>query len=191
VDREARYERTTEQVHFCLGTRGPSQHDEDKYPLAVLDAAMGGGMSSRLFQEVREKRGLAYNVGSYPHSYAEAGFYAIYAGTSPDTMEEVLDICRAESAKVRAEGLHEEEFQRAKNQIKGGMLLSLESMTSRMTRMAKSQIYFDRIIPLEEVVAKVEAVTLEDTARVADAVLNQDNWALTLIGPRHEEEDED
>ena len=187
VEREARYERTTEQAHFCIGTRGPSQFDEDKYPLAVLDAAMGGGMSSRLFQEVREKRGLAYNVGSYPHSYAEAGFYAIYAGTSPETLDEVLDLCRVEAAKVRAEGLHEEEFQRAKNQIKGGLLLSLESMTSRMTRMAKSQVYFGRIIPMEEVVAKIEAVTLEDTARIGEEVLNQDNWALTLIGPKAEE----
>jgi predicted Zn-dependent peptidase len=180
---EATYERTTEQCHFCLGTRGPSQYDDDKYPLAVLDAAMGGGMSSRLFQEIREKRGLAYSVGSYPHSYAEAGFYAIYAGTSPETLEEVLDICRAEARKVRAEGLNDEEFQRAKNQIKGGLLLSLESMTSRMTRMAKSQIYFDRVIPLEEVVANVEAVTADDIHRVAATALDEENFALTLIGP--------
>lgn len=186
AEREARYQRTTEQAHFCLGTRGPSQHDDDKYPLAVLDAAMGGGMSSRLFQEVREKRGLAYNVGSYPHSYGEAGFYAIYAGTSPDTLDEVLDVCRAEAAKVRADGLNDEEFQRAKNQIKGALLLSLESTTSRMTRMAKSQIYFGRVIPMEEVVARIEAVTLEDTARVAEQVLDQDQWTLTVIGPKAE-----
>lgn len=180
---EATYQRTTEQVHFCLGTRGPSQYDDDKYPLAVLDAAMGGGMSSRLFQEIREKRGLAYSVGSYPHSYAETGYYAIYAGTSPDTLDEVLDLCRTEARKVRADGLNDEEFQRAKNQIKGGLLLSLESMTSRMSRMAKSQIYFDRVIPIEEVVSKVEAVTLADISRVSEFALDVDKYALTLIGP--------
>jgi predicted Zn-dependent peptidase len=188
LNRESRYERTTEQVHFCIGTRGPDQYDETKYALAVLDAAMGGGMSSRLFQEIREKRGLAYSVGSYPHSYSETGLYAIYAGTSPETLDEVLDLCHSEAAKVRTEGLNEEEFQRAKNQIKGALLLSLESTSSRMSRMAKSQIYFDRVIPMEEIVGKVLAVTPEDVHAIAGHVLNEDNWIMTLIGPEHESE---
>lgn len=189
-NRESRYERTTEQVHFCIGTRGPDQYDDTKYALAVLDAALGGGMSSRLFQEIREKRGLAYSVGSYPHSYSETGLYAIYAGTSPETLTEVLDLSRAEAAKVRAAGLNAEEFQRAKNQIKGALLLSLESMSSRMSRMAKSQIYFDRVIPMEEVVDKVLGVTQEDVLEVAERVLNQDTWSLTLIGPEHDGDSE-
>ncbi|HEY3265634.1 MAG TPA: pitrilysin family protein [Armatimonadota bacterium] len=180
---ENRYQRQTEQAHFCLGTRGPSQGEDDRYPLAVLDAAVGGGMSSRLFQEIREKRGLAYSIGSYMHPYEEAGAWVMYAGTSPDQLDEVLELCRTEAGKVRAEGIHVEEFQRAKNQIKGSLLLSLESMGSRMTQIAKSQIYYDRVIPVEEVVARVEAVTLDDVARVADQVLNEDSWTLTVIGP--------
>jgi predicted Zn-dependent peptidase len=182
---DSRYERTTEQVHFCMGKKGPDQYDESKYALAVMDAAMGGGMSSRLFQEIREKRGLAYSVGSYPHSYSEMGLYAIYAGTSPETLDEVLDLCRQEAGKVRAEGLNVEEFQRAKNQIKGALLLSLESTSSRMSRMAKSQMYFDRVIPMDEIVEKVMAVTHEDVRAAADRVLDQDDWSLTLIGPEH------
>ncbi|HEY3411810.1 MAG TPA: pitrilysin family protein [Armatimonadota bacterium] len=185
-NRDVRYERTTEQVHFCIGTRGPDQYDDTKYALAVMDAAVGGGMSSRLFQEIREKRGLAYSVGSYPHSYADTGLYAIYAGTSPDTLDDVLDLCRQEARHVRKEGLNADEFQRAQNQIKGALVLSLESMSSRMSRMAKSQMYFDRVIPMEEVVEKVMSVTHDDVKAVADRVLNEDEWSLTVIGPEHE-----
>ena len=185
-NKDSRYQRTTEQVHFCIGTRGPNQYDESKYALAVMDAAMGGGMSSRLFQEIREKRGLAYSVGSYPHSYSETGLYAIYAGTSPETLDEVLGLCREEARKVRSEGLSAEEFQRAKNQIKGALLLSLESMSSRMSRMAKSQIYFNRVIPMEEIVDKVLAVTPEDVHAASDNLLDDETWSITMIGPRQE-----
>ena len=182
---EFRVERPTEQVHFCLGSSGPSHYDDDKYPLAVMDAALGSGMSSRLFQEVRERRGLAYSIGSYPHSYREGGFFAIYAGTSPDKLDEVLSVCRKECDDVRVNGIREDELNRAKNQIKGGLLLSLESMSNRMTRLAKSQLYFDRVIPIEEIVGKVEAVTNDDIIRVAGRVLDPDVMNLTMIGPEH------
>lgn len=181
--KEKIYERDTEQVHFCLGSRGPAQVDDRRYPLAILDATMGGGMSSRLFQEIREKRGLSYSVGSYMHPFADLGAWVMYAGTSPETREEVIQLCLAEVKKARAGGITSEELERSKNQIKGGLLLGLESMGNRMVQMGKSQIYFGRVIPVEEILRKVEAVTQSDVAEIADEVLDPDGFCLTLIGP--------
>jgi predicted Zn-dependent peptidase len=174
--------RSTEQVHFCLGTRGYTQDEDDRYALGILDAAVGGGMSSRLFQEVREKRGLCYAIGSYTASYREAGMFAVYAGTSPKNAETVRNLVQEELSKVAKQGLGEEELQRAKNQIRGAVLLGLDSMSGRMTRLGKSVLYYDRVISPFEVVEKVERVTPEEIRRVAEAVFGGD-YAYAAVGP--------
>jgi predicted Zn-dependent peptidase len=174
--------RSTEQVHFCLGTRGYTQHEDDRYALGILDAAVGGGMSSRLFQEVREKRGLCYAIGSYTASYREAGMFAVYAGTSPKNADTVRSLVQEELMKVAKDGLGEEELQRAKNQIRGAVLLGLDSMSGRMTRLGKSVLYYNRVISPFEVVEKVERVTPDEIRRVAEAIFGGD-YAYAAVGP--------
>ena len=179
------YTRPTEQVNFCIGTRGYGQMDEDKYALAIIDTVLGGSMGSRLFQEIREKRGLAYSVGSYAATHREGGYFAAYGGTSPDTYEECLALVREEFARVRREGISEGEMQRSKNQFRGSIIMAQESMSSRMNRIGKSEVYFDRVIPLDEIVAAIEGVTHDDIRRVAEAVFPEDADALTVaaVGP--------
>lgn len=182
------YSRPNEQVNFCVGTRGYSQMDDAKYPLAILDMVLGGSMGSRLFQEIREKRGLAYSVGSYAATHREGGYFAAFGGTSRDTYEECIDLVRAEFTRVRSEGISAGEMERAKNQFRGSIIMAQESMSSRMNRMGKSEVYFDRVIPLEEVVGKINAVTLDDVSRVAQAIFPEDASDLTIaaVGPFEE-----
>ncbi|MHB1191200.1 MAG: M16 family metallopeptidase [Armatimonadota bacterium] len=175
--------KSTEQVHLCIGTRGYSQDASDKYSLAVIDATLGGGMSSRLFQEIREKRGLAYSIGSYSASYREGGFFTVYGGTSRENVEQVAALVRAEFASVRSHNITAEELSRAKNQIRGGIILSLEGMTSRMIRMAKSELYFGRVVPLEEIVSLVMKVTHEDIERVAQHMFGVPEFPMVAVGP--------
>jgi predicted Zn-dependent peptidase len=174
--------RDTEQVNLCLSFPGLTQTDNDRYALACLDVAYGGGMSSRLFQEIRESRGLAYSIGSYFVGFHEGGLFTVFAGTSPETADEVVQIVRDEAAKMCAEGLTEEELHRAKNQIKGSLLMGLESMSERMSRLGKTELYFGRVITVEEVVEKIAAVTPEDVHRVSQAILGAPA-SLTAIGP--------
>jgi predicted Zn-dependent peptidase len=175
----------TEQVNFCIGTPGYGQFDEDKYVLAIIDTVLGGSMGSRLFQEIREKRGLAYSVGSYAATHREGGMFVAYGGTSPQTYQECLDLVRREFAAVRERGITPEEMGRAKNQFRGSIVMAQESMSSRMNRMGKSEVYFNRVVPLEEVLAAIEAVTHEDVLRVADKIFPADGEALTVaaVGP--------
>ena len=180
-----------EQTQLVLGVPAYSQLDDRKYVLSLFDIAVGGGMSSRLFQEIREKRGLAYSVGTYTSSFREGGAFAVYAGTSPDTAQEVIDITLAELAKVRDENITEIELQRAKNQVRGGMLMGQESMSNRMTRMGKSEITYDRVIPLEEIMAKINGVTLDDTCATARELLHEDAFTMAQVGPFDEEDRDD
>ena len=179
------YSRPTEQVNFCIGTRGVSQNDDDKYPLAILDSVLGGSMGSRLFQEIREKRGLAYSVGSYMSTHREGGYFTAFGGTSPDTYEQCLDLVREEFAKVRKEGVTDLELMRAKNQFRGGIVMGQESMSGRMNRMGKSEVNFGRVVPLSEVVQKIDAVTLDDIRRIAEMIFPEDAGDLTIaaVGP--------
>jgi predicted Zn-dependent peptidase len=172
-----------EQVQFCLGTPGFSQYDEDKYVLAVLDAVLGGGMSSRLFQEIRENRGLAYAIGSYAASYREAGMFAVYAGTSPDYVDEVVDLIRKELEVAKTSKVDDIELTRAKNQIRGALVLGQESMSNRMSRLANSELYFDRIIDVQEVIDLIMKVTAEDVMRVANELFVDDQTAFAAVGP--------
>jgi predicted Zn-dependent peptidase len=148
----------------------------------VLNLALGGGMSSRLFQEIRERRGKAYTVYSFLASYIDAGYAGVYVGTSPEWVAEVVDVIRAELARVTRDGLTDAELTRARNQMKGNILLGLETSDSRMSRIAKNAIYFGRDVPLEEVAAAVDAVTNDDVLRVCQRLFQPRSLALTVLG---------
>lgn len=172
-----------EQVHLCMGTPGLVATHQDRYVLAVIDSILGGGMSSRLFQEVREKRGLAYSIASYEIMYASAGVFGVYAGCSPKYADQVVELVVAELEKVKADGFSEEELKRAKDQLRGGMLLAMESPRHRMSRMARNEMYFGRLIPTDEVIAEMERVTLPDVLRVANQIFDTQRMTMTVVGP--------
>ncbi len=171
-----------EQVHFCIGTDGASLYDPELYTLSVLDAALGGSMSSRLFQEIREKRGLAYSVGSYTLSYGSGGAYTVYGGTSPEQWPLVQELVRAEFDKVMAEGLDEGELTRTKKHIEGHLVLGLEGMSARMMRMSRNELHHGREIPVEETLGKIEAVDNAMIRELANRILAQDRISTTAIG---------
>lgn len=172
-----------EQVHFCIGTEGVSYHDDDLYPLVVLDAVLGGGMSSRLFQEIREKRGLAYSVGSYALTYTEGGAFTIYGGTGLQTWPEVQEVVSAEVSKLIQNGPTEDEMDKSKRQLAGNLVLGLEGMSNRMMRQAKNEIVFGRQIPMEETVAKINAVTQSQVKSLAERIFSVEKMRTTAIGP--------
>jgi len=176
-------DKSTEQVHFCIGTPGFSQLSPEKYTLVVIDATLGGGMSSRLFQEIREKRGLVYAIGSYSASYREGGLFTVYGGTSLQNIEEVLHLIRSEFKNVLTDNITAEELARARNQIRGALVLGQESMSSRMIRMAKSELYFGRPVLLEEVIASILKVTHDDIAQVASRIFGESTFAFAAVGP--------
>jgi predicted Zn-dependent peptidase len=176
------HEKALEQVHLCLGTPGIAQADPDRYAVHLMNAAIGGGMSSRLFQEIRERRGKAYTVYSFLASYVDAGYLGVYVGTAAEWTREVIDVIRGELERVTREGLAPEELARVKKQMKGSMLLGLETSDSRMSRIAKNEIYFGRDVPLEEIARGIDAVTSDDVLRVADRLLGRRALALTVLG---------
>lgn len=176
-------EKPIEQVNIVLGTRGYSQLNDDKYALSLLDNVLGGSMSSRLFQEIREKRGLAYSIGSYAQSFREGGYFAVYCGTSPTTAEQVMELVRTEFARVKKDNITQKELDRAKNQFRGSIVMGQESMNSRMMRMGRNELTYDRVLPIEEIQAKINAVTLEDVARVSNYLFADDAYAMATVGP--------
>ena len=174
--------RKTEQAHIVLGTNGLARTDPDRFAFGIVNGAVGGGMSSRLFQRIREERGLAYSVYSYHTMYTEAGVFAAYAGTTPAQAPDVIALMRAELEDVAAGGLTEEEFERAKGHVKGSLVLSLEDPASRMSRLGKSEISHGEILTVSQVLRRIEDVTLDDARRAAKRVLSQP-LTLTVIGP--------
>jgi len=174
--------RKTEQAQIVLGTNGLARTDPDRFAFLVANTALGGGMSSRLFQEIREKRGLAYSVYSYHGQYTEAGVFSAYAGTTPSRAKDVVAILRRELEDVRDGGLTEVEFERAKGHVKGATVLSLEDPGGRMSRLGKSEIAHGEILTVNESLRRIQRVTLEDARRVAERVLSQP-MTLTVLGP--------
>ncbi len=174
--------RTTEQANVVLGVPGVSRHDDRRFALGVLNAALGGGMSSRLFQEVREKRGLAYSVYSYSAQYADTGLFGVYAGCLPAKVDEVLELCRAEVAAVVDGGITAAELARGQGQLRGNLVLGLEDTSSRMTRIGKSELVQDELLSVDEVLRRISAVTLDDVRDVARDVLGA-TPALAVVGP--------
>jgi predicted Zn-dependent peptidase len=175
----------SEQVNFCVGVRGFGQYDDKRYPLGVLDTVMGGSMGARLFQEIREKRGLAYSVGTYSSLFAEGGYFTAYGGTSKDTYEQCIELVKDEFQKVRREGITESELSRAKNQFLGGIVMGQESLSSRMNRIGKSEVYHGNVTPLTEILEKINAVTLSQVQEVAEIIFpaNIEEVSITALGP--------
>jgi predicted Zn-dependent peptidase len=174
--------RPVEQANLVLGAAGLARTDPRRFALGVLNAALGGGMSSRLFQEVREKRGLAYSVYSFSSQHADTGEWGVYAGCLPAKTEEVLAICREEIAKVIDGGLTDEELDRGKGQLRGSIVLGLEDPSSRMSRLGKSELVYPRLEPVEEILAEIDAVTHDQVRDVAAQILGQ-RMALAVVGP--------
>ena len=173
----------TEQVHLCIGVPGFPRLHEDRYPLLVLNNILGGSSSSRLFQELREERGLVYSTGAYYAAFRDTGIFSIYAGTSLKNFPEVLKIIRQELERIKQEKVPMEELVRAKDQIKGNLWLSLENTTNRMSRLAKSELFYDRLISPEEVLVEVDKVTVEDLLRIAGQIFQENLLTLTAVGP--------
>lgn len=180
---EALSPREVEQVHFCIGGEGPNSYSEERYSMAVLDALLGGSMSSRLFQVIREQRGLAYAIGSYKAAYREAGAFTIYGGTSKENFDEVRALVRQELERLRTEDVPEEELERAKRLLISSMVMALESTSNRMRRLASNELTYGREIPLEEVIAAVQRTTPGDVRSLAEQYLDPDAMSLTAIVP--------
>ncbi len=175
-------EKDLEQVHLCFGAPGIAQFDEDRYAAHLLNSALGGGISSRLFQEIRERQGRAYTVYSFLTSYRDSGYTGVYVGTSAEWVAEVTAAVRVELARVVRDGLLAPELARVKTQMKGGMLLGLETSDSRMSRIAKNDIYYGRDVPITEVAARFDAVTNDDVVRVASRLFGTGVLQLTVLG---------
>ena len=171
-----------EQSHVCLGTDSYQQDHEDRYGSYVLNTILGGSMSSRLFQNVREKRGLAYAVFSGLSAYRDAGSVTIYAGCANNAVGELIDVVIAELRRLKVEALPESELRRAKDHLKGSLMLSLESTSSRMSNLARQEIYFDRQFGLDETLEGIEQVSCDDVQRVARDLFVDGALAATVLG---------
>ncbi|MFF3439020.1 M16 family metallopeptidase [Streptosporangium sp. NPDC002721] len=180
--------RPTEQANLVLGATALTRTDDRRFALGVLNAALGGGMSSRLFQEIREKRGLAYSAYSYTSALSDTGQFGIYVGCLPSKIDEVLKICREEVHRVVADGITEEEIVRGKGQMRGGLVLGLEDTGSRMSRIGKGELVFDELLSVDDLLGRIEAVTPEQIAEVASDVLTRP-MSLAVIGPYKEDRD--
>ena len=175
--------RDLEQVHLCIGVPSLPLAHERRFAAAVLNNLLGGGMSSRLFQNIREKRGLAYAVFSELTPYSDAGMMTVYAGTAKETVGDAIDLTIAEFRALKEALVGEEELRRAKNHLKGSLMLSLESTSSRMSNLARQELYFDRFYTLDEILASIEAVTSEDLQALAQDFFRTERIAVTVLGP--------
>ncbi|HYO76779.1 MAG TPA: pitrilysin family protein [Thermoanaerobaculia bacterium] len=177
-----REKKELEQVHLCLGSRGFPQQGNQRYAAALFNAVLGGGMSSRLFQRVREKEGLVYSIASYHNAYLHGGYEAVYAACAPKNVRRVLDSTLEEMRKIKREGATEDELASAKLHLKGSILLSLEATTSRMSGIARQEYYFGRQFGPDEIIEHIDAVTLEDIQNVARSIVDAESLSLTMLG---------
>ena len=172
-----------EQVHLCVGVPSLPIAHERRFGIAVLNNMLGGGMSSRLFQNIREKRGLAYAVFSEITPYSDAGMLTVYAGTAKETVDQVLDLTIAEFRSMKESPVTDEELRRAKNHLKGSLMLSLESTSSRMSNLARQELYFGKFYSLDEILASIEAVTRGDVQSLAQEFFRPEQISATVLGP--------
>ncbi|MFY9554728.1 MAG: pitrilysin family protein [Blastocatellia bacterium] len=171
-----------EQTHLVLGTSCPSMTSPDRYCVHVLNVILGGGMSSRLFQTIREEHGLAYAVFSGVNAYTDAGYLSVYAATSPDQVTDVIRLSVEEFNRFKREPVSDAELQRAKDQLKVSIMLSLESTSARMSNLARQEIFFGRQFTLDEILERIERVTVADVQRVAGEIFSNDELAITALG---------
>jgi predicted Zn-dependent peptidase len=175
--------KATEQYHVCLGAPGISRRDERRFAASLLDAILGGSASSRLFQEIREKRGMAYSVYSFASQYSDSGQVGLYVGTREENLVECLEIVARELGDVSAGNVRPGELERAKENLKGRMLLSMESTSNRMSRLGKSLITDTELLSLDEIMERIDAVTADDVAALAGDLLRLDRLSAAGIGP--------
>jgi predicted Zn-dependent peptidase len=180
-----RHKAHLEQTHICLGTISPPMASEDRYKAHLLNGILGGGMSSRLFQNIREKRGLVYSIYSMLNLYRDAGSLVVYAGAAPERTEEVVALTLKEFKKLRERLVSSQELKRAKEYIKGSIMLGLESSSSRMTNLAQQLIYHGRLSKLEEILSAVERVTAHEIRRLANRTFDPSYFTLTALGNRN------
>jgi predicted Zn-dependent peptidase len=172
-----------EQAHLCVGLKGVPIDHKDRYVAYALNTALGGGVSSRLFQEIREQRGLAYSIYSYLSSFSDSGTLTIYAATRPREAARVLELAVRELRRLRAKGLAPKELARAKNQMKGGLMLGLESTQSRMSKLAKDELHQGRHSSLKEMMHQIDAVSGRNVQRLAHDLLDLKSLSVTALGP--------
>ncbi|MGZ4713427.1 MAG: M16 family metallopeptidase, partial [Acidimicrobiia bacterium] len=175
--------RATEQAHLVVSLRSIARDDPDRYALSVLNQLLGGGMSSRLFQEIRERRGLAYSVYSYRAAYESTGSFSVYAGTAPERVAETRQVVRGELDKLVADGVPEAELAAAKGHLKGSTTLALETSASRMHRLGRGLLTLGEVPSVDSMVAAVDEVTVDDLRRVIDRVFATDEHVLSVVGP--------
>jgi predicted Zn-dependent peptidase len=177
------YHKAIEQTYLCLGAPGISYVDDRRYVMLILDSVLGGCMSSRLFQEIREKRGLVYSVSTIQTTLSDCGTFGVYAGTSAEKVTEVLKVTRDVFADMAENGIQDEELERAKELLKGALALNLESTSSRMMRIARNNLYYGRFVPVEETIARIEGVTHQEVRDLARWLLDPSRYSLTALGP--------
>ncbi|HAS55366.1 MAG: hypothetical protein A2X56_07940 [Nitrospirae bacterium GWC2_57_13] len=177
-----------EQVQVCLGCKGLNYTHEDRYAISALNAVLGGSMSSRLFQEVREQSALAYSIYSYITFHRDIGLFTVYAGTDPSNALEVVKIVMRELRKIKEEGITPAEESRVKNQLKGNLVLSLESSNSHMSRIARQEMYFGKHLTVDEIIKGVEKVTAEQVQQLARQLFTREGISLTILGPLSKED---
>jgi len=177
-----RNKRSLEQVQLCVGVESHPISHEKRYVSYILNTILGGGMSSRLFQKIREEQGLAYSIYSDLNPYRDTGCLSIYAGTSVESTPSVVDSVLAEFREFKAGGLPAEELRRAKDQLKGSLMLSLESSTSRMSNLARQEMYFERFFSLDETIEQIEMVTADEVAEMSQQLFQADRIAVTVLG---------
>jgi predicted Zn-dependent peptidase len=176
------HQKDTEQYHLCLGAPGIPRADERRFTLRVLDTVLGGSSSSRLFQEVREKRGLAYSVYSYASQYADSGQVAVYVGTRPENVAEAMDVIGTELRRLHEDGIGEEEFERARENVKGRTVLSMESTLTRMNRLGGSVLMGVPLLTVDEVLAELDRITLDDVVELTGELFRPEAMSAAGVG---------
>lgn len=175
--------KSIEQVHLCLGTLGLPQNDKKRYALYALNSILGSSMSSRLFQEVREKRGLVYSIYSYLSSFADSGVMNIYAGTSKESLPVVLELVLKEIKKILRNGISRKEMIRVKNQMKGNLMLGLESTSNRMSRIARDEIYSGRFYTTDDIIREINRITPSQIQGLVNNLFKSEYLSLAILGP--------
>ncbi|NMA34541.1 MAG: insulinase family protein [Clostridiaceae bacterium] len=175
-------EKDTEQVHICLGFEGVKTGDDDMYPLLAVNNILGGGMSSRLYQKIREEKGLFYSVYSYPTAYMDTGLFTIYAGMKPENLKEVTNLIEEEVEDIRSNGITQAELERTREQMKGNYILGLESTSSRMNSIGKSELLLGYIYTPDEILEKISSVTMDDIGRIISRIFGSDRKGVSVVG---------
>lgn len=176
-------ERDIAQAHFCMGFPGPNLHDSERYLCDMVSSILGGGSTSRLFERIREEEGLAYAIYTFHSIYLRGGMIGLYAAVAPQNYQKTLDLTFEELRRICQEPVSAEELEMNREQIKGNMLIALESTFTRMSRMGKCLMYYDRLIPVDEIIAHVDAVTSEDIQAYCQKTFRPENCALVTLGP--------